>query len=94
MVLKLRTYPAWQVKVNGQPAGSLPAREDGLMVMPVPEGPVQITVDWTTTADVVTGRWLSMLALALMALVLWAERRLNARGFAAAQGRLTEARLS
>jgi len=93
MVLKLRTYPAWLVKVNGQPVGSLPFREDGLMVIPVPEGPVQITVDWTTTTDVVTGRWLSALALALMAVVFWVERKLSAHGYGAAQGRLTGPRL-
>jgi hypothetical protein len=83
MVLKLRTYPAWQVRVNGQLTKAQPNREDGLMVLPVPEGPVQITVDWATTKDVIPGRWLSLVALALVGSVWWMERRLDARRSAA-----------
>ena len=55
LVLRLRSYPAWQVKVNGQPAASLPLRDDGLMAVPVPQGPVDVTVDWTATPDVILG---------------------------------------
>ena len=38
-------------------------RDDGLMVVSVPQGPVDVTIDWTTTADIIAGRWLSGLAL-------------------------------
>jgi hypothetical protein len=47
------------------------------MAVPVEQGPVELAVDWTATADVRAGLWLSGLAvLALTGLGLW-ERRLN-----------------
>jgi hypothetical protein len=75
LILRLRTYPAWRVKVNGQPAEFAPARDDGLMVVSVPHGPVDLTVDWTTTADIVAGRWLSALALIFVTALCVLERR-------------------
>jgi hypothetical protein len=75
LVLKLRAYPAWQVTVNGQRVTSLPRREDGLMALAVPSGPVQIAADWSTTTDVIAGRWLSVLALTVLAGMHWLERR-------------------
>ena len=74
LVLKLRTYPAWQIKLNGQLIRSLPQREDGLMVVPVPHGPVSLAVDWSTTEDVIAGRWLSLVALALVTCICLLER--------------------
>jgi hypothetical protein len=66
LVLRLRSYPAWRATVNGRPVTSLPWREDGLMAVPVPQGPVNLAVDWTTTRDVIAGRWLSAFALLLL----------------------------
>ena len=63
LILKLRTFPAWQVKVNGVTPVPVPARADGLMVVPVPAGQDTITADWTTTSDVLLGRALSALSL-------------------------------
>ena len=40
------SYPAWRVRVNGQLVTDLPRRDDGLMAVPVPQGPVDLTVDW------------------------------------------------
>ncbi len=39
------------VRVNGQMLTALPKRDDGLIVVPVPQGPVELTVDWTTAPD-------------------------------------------
>jgi hypothetical protein len=77
LILRLRSYPAWRVTLNGQPVGDLPRRDDGLIDVPVPRGPIDLTVDWTTTPDVLAGRWLS--ALAVLALTgLWLlERKLR-----------------
>jgi hypothetical protein len=75
LLLKQRTYPAWQIKVNGQTVDSLPRRDDGLMVVPVPQGPVILTVDWTTTKDVIAGRWLSLIALAVLTYLCLLERK-------------------
>jgi hypothetical protein len=76
LVLRLRSYPAWRVQVNGRPVPALPQREDGLMAVPVPQGPVNLAVDWTTTRDVLLGRWLSGLALLLLAVLYFIERKL------------------
>jgi hypothetical protein len=77
LILRLRSYPAWRVKVNGRPAAVLAQRKDGLMAVPVPQGPVDLAVDWTTTADVIAGRWLSGLALLSLIALCLLERRLN-----------------
>ena len=76
LILRLRIYPAWRVLVNGRPAGPLPQRDDGLMAVPVPEGPVDLRVDWTTTSDAIAGRWLSVLALLLLTVLWFLERKL------------------
>jgi hypothetical protein len=75
LILRLRTYPAWRITLNGHPAGPLIARDDGLIAVPVPEGQVDLAADWTTTPDVRAGRWLSALALLLLTVLGLLERR-------------------
>jgi hypothetical protein len=65
LVLRLRRYPAWDVKVNGRPVMDVGHREDGLMVVPVGAGPVDVRTDWRATPDVWWGRWISLVSLAL-----------------------------
>jgi hypothetical protein len=77
LILRLRSYPAWRVTVNGHPAGALPSRDDGLMAVPVPQGPVDLAVDWTTTTDVIAGRLLSAFALLLVTALCLLERKLT-----------------
>jgi hypothetical protein len=77
LILRLRSYPAWRVKVNGQPATGLPERADGLIAVPVPKGPDRVTVDWTATKDTWIGRCISLLALVLLTVLCVAERRLK-----------------
>jgi hypothetical protein len=74
LILRLRSFPAWQVKVNGRLVNSVPRRSDGLMAVPVPAGPVDVTVDWMTTPDVVFARWLSLLSLLALIGLCWFER--------------------
>ena len=77
LILRLRSYPAWRVAVNDRLVNDLPRRDDGLIAVPVPQGPIDLTVDWTTTPDVLAGRWLSALA-ALLFTGLWLlERKFN-----------------
>jgi uncharacterized membrane protein YhaH (DUF805 family) len=79
LILRLRTYPAWLVKVNGRDVDSLPSRKDGLMAVPVPQGALTLGVDWTTTTDVMVGRGLSTLSvLTLTGLCLFERRRSRA----------------
>ena len=75
-ILRLRSYPAWRVMVNGSPVSAIPTREDGLTAIPLPQGPVQLSADWTTTPDVVAGRWVSALAVLLLIGLGIFERRL------------------
>ena len=75
LVLRLRSFPAWRVTVNGQPAAFAPAREDGLMAVAVPQGRVELAADWATTPDVLGGRWLSGLAALLLVGLWWLGRR-------------------
>lgn len=72
LILRLRSYPAWRMTVNGSLAAKLPERDDGLIVVPVAPGAVNVDVRWTTTGDVIAGRWLSGAAVVLVTLLcLW-----------------------
>jgi hypothetical protein len=77
LILRLLSYPAWRVRVNGQLATALPARADGLMAVPVPQGPVDLTVDWIATPDVIAGRWISGVSLLLLAVLCLPLRNLK-----------------
>src|ERR1035438_7226984 len=72
-----RSYPAWRVKVNGNPIHALPQRDDGLMAVPVPQGRLDVTVDWATTPDVLVGRSLTCLSLLLLTWLGLVKRRLS-----------------
>lgn len=63
LVLRLRRYPAWRVRVNGIDTQPIPERQDGLMAVPVPKGNIDLAVDWTTTPDLLIGRLISGMAL-------------------------------
>ncbi len=76
LILRLRAYPAWRVTVNGELAVGMAARADGLIAVPVPKGPVDLTVDWTTTPDVIAGRCMSFLALLALIALGMLERKL------------------
>jgi hypothetical protein len=75
LVLRLLSYPAWRVRVNGQLVTTLPKRDDGLIAVPVPQGPVDLTVDWVNPPDVVAGRWISGTSVLLLAVLCLLQRR-------------------
>ncbi len=77
LILRLRRYPAWQVRVNGNILQNLPQRADGLLAVPVAQGHDRITVDWTTTPDVRLGQAISFLALLLLTALCVFERMQN-----------------
>jgi hypothetical protein len=77
LILRLRSYPAWRIVINGRLIASLPQRDDGLIAVPIPQGQVDLAVDWTTTTDVVAGRWLSALAVLLLTALWLLERKLK-----------------
>lgn len=98
LILRLRNYAAWRVNVNHQTIAldahpgytTLPHRDDGLMAVPVPQGPVQVDVDWMITGDVVMGRLVSLMSLGYLVIVFLIERKLNS---AATQARKPEPQL-
>jgi hypothetical protein len=67
LILRLRSYPAWRITLNGHDVTDLQARVDGLISVPVARGPVDLAVDWRSTPDVLAGRGVS--ALGLMGLI-------------------------
>jgi hypothetical protein len=77
LILRRRAYPAWQVKVNG---ASVPLiqRDDGLMALAVKQGLVQLDIVWTTTPDVLAGRWMSALSVLAFGGLCAYRRRRNA----------------
>ncbi|MFZ0337526.1 MAG: hypothetical protein WAL45_05800 [Terracidiphilus sp.] len=75
LVLRLVSYPAWRIRLNGQLLTAIPKRGDGLIVVPVPPGAVNLTIDWTTSPDVVAGRWVSAFSVLLLIALWWAELR-------------------
>ena len=87
LILHLREYAAWQIRVNGRLLAfganpvltPLPRRDDGMMAIPVSQGHVELAIDWATTRDVIIGRWLSAISLLLLVALYIAERRLSSR---------------
>jgi hypothetical protein len=77
-VLRLMDYPPWRVTVDGLQVKGRPAREDGLMAVPVKTGSHVLEVQWIATRDVVAGRAVS--AIALLALTVVAIRERKGRG--------------
>jgi hypothetical protein len=75
LILRLRSYPAWSVTVNGQPASATLEPGHGLMAVPVTPGPVAAVVRWTALPDVIAARWISVLSLFLLAVLYFGERR-------------------
>jgi hypothetical protein len=74
LVLRLLSYPAWRIRVNGKLQAALPKRDDGLVVVPVPQGTIDLTVNWSSSLDVVAGRWVSAVSAFLLG-VLWFSGR-------------------
>ena len=71
LVLRLLRYPAWSIRLNGQvltsdSASAAVDRNDGLIAVPVPQGPIDLTVDWTTSPGDVAGRWFTVLSAMLL----------------------------
>jgi hypothetical protein len=81
LVLNLRAYPAWRVRVNGAEVPARSERADGLIAVTVPKGAVRVEIAWVRTRDAAVGWWISgvsgTLALGMMGMG-W-RRRYGAR---------------
>jgi hypothetical protein len=74
-ILTLMEYPAWQVTLNGAPDRDHGQREDGLIALAIPAGRSVIDVQWRDTPDIYWGRWVSGVAVVVMTLVWFLEKR-------------------
>jgi hypothetical protein len=74
LILRLDRYPAWQITVNGIVVPSQGNREDGLVEIPVHEGPSRIEIQWHETIDEKWGKAISGMALLLL-FALWLVER-------------------
>ena len=63
LVLNLREYPAWAVRVNGREVKERTARSDGLIAFPVGPGHSQIDITYRMTGDREMGDGTSLVAL-------------------------------
>jgi len=66
LILRLRSYPNWVVTLNGQSVPQMMESTTGLVAVPVAQGPVAVLVNWKTSADVIAGRCLSVVAALLL----------------------------
>jgi hypothetical protein len=77
LVVRLRSYPAWRVTLNGNPIAAAAEHDYGLIAVPVEAGKVEVAIDWITTGDVIAGRWISVAFLVLLTVVWQLERKLR-----------------
>jgi hypothetical protein len=77
LIVKIRSYPAWKVTLNGQPVSTAVEGAYGLIAVPVAKGHVDVRINWAATPDVIAGRWLSAIALALLTALCLLERRFS-----------------
>lgn len=89
LVLRLLSYPAWSIRVNGQLVSNLPHRDDGLIAVPVPQGSVNLQIDWTTAPDVLLSRFITLLGVLALTAVCLLERKLHQAPVSSSQWQLT-----
>ncbi|MGA9354174.1 MAG: hypothetical protein WBV46_10830 [Terriglobales bacterium] len=73
LTLRLFSYPAWKVKVNGQNVGTRSTEVTGLMIIPVASGESDVQVYFSRTPDRLAGDVFSLISLAVF-LVLWIRK--------------------
>jgi hypothetical protein len=79
LILNLRDYPGWRVKVNGSLVTGREAREDGLIAVPVAAGSSTIVITYARMFDQIIGEAISVIALVI--LIVLVRRRSLARNF-------------
>ncbi len=68
--LRLLDYPAWRVEVNGKPFKTETDEDTGRMVLELPEGHSEVSIDYARTPDRKWGLVISVMAL-LVASAMW-----------------------
>lgn len=76
LVLNLRAYPAWRVKVNGVEKGVRVERADGLIAVPVAAGMLKVDISYERGWDQKVGGGISVAALAgALGVAMYGRRR-------------------
>jgi hypothetical protein len=75
LTVRLFSYPAWQVVVNGQPARTLKTDVTGLLVVPVACGDNDVQIHFARTIDRGFGDFVSLISLAVFVVVSMRTRR-------------------
>ena len=73
-ILQLMDYPAWQVRIDGQPAKKAVTASSGQIQIALQGGHSDVEVKFVHTADRILADIISALALLLLAWVAWRER--------------------
>jgi len=66
LVINVRDYPAWRVRIDGVADSQRPHRADGLIVASVRAGRSQVDISYAVTPDQIAGWAVSALALAIL----------------------------
>ncbi len=77
LILNLRAYPNWRIAINGTSLVTTTQRADGLLTVPIPEGPSTINITYIQTLDQTIGDVISAIALIFLPIILIRRRRLN-----------------
>jgi 6-pyruvoyl-tetrahydropterin synthase related domain len=76
LALRLFSYPAWRVEVNGRVVQTSTRESTGQMLVPVEAGANRVQIVFARTWDRALGGWISLVtALGLGCWALWARRR-------------------
>ncbi len=75
VVLRLMTYPAWKVAIDGKPADWQARTNTKEMIIPLPAGSSQVEVQFTRTPDRRLGSAISLAAASLWLLLVVLDRR-------------------
>ncbi len=70
LILTLRDYPAWQIRLNGSIVTARLHRDDGLIAVPLPSGTSHIDIAYTVLNDQRIGYLLSALSLLCVIVIL------------------------
>lgn len=78
LIVRLFSYPAWEVVVNGRPVSTLKTDVTGLIVIPVAAGDDDVQIYFRRTIDRVVGDLVSLISLVVL-VVFWIRTKPQSR---------------
>jgi len=76
LTVRLLSYPAWEVEVNGKPAATKKTDITGLIIIPIAAGDNDIRIHFRRTIDRVVGNSISLISLAVI-VVAWKKTKMK-----------------